>query len=112
MTKYKLKDFKKWMEKKGKDSLIDWNYYSSQGNRWTENKQSAIYVTQGTKELFSKWKEEVDNLTVKQKEKPQEHQELFFLLFPNQTYNFSQLKAEIIRLKHQELSPQVRKEKT
>lgn len=40
------------------------------------------------------------------------NQELSSLLFPNQPYNFNQLEQEIIRLKFQELAPQVREEKT
>ena len=42
----------------------------------------------------------------------QQNQQLSNLLFPNQTYNFNQLKQEIARLKHQELSPQTREQKT
>src|SRR5437660_1604319 len=38
-------------------------------------------------------------------------QTLSNLLFPNQPYEFNQLKQEITRLKHQELAPKVRGEK-
>ena len=44
-------------------------------------------------------------------QKTQNLSELFVLISPNQPYNFDQLKQEITRLKYQELSPQVRKEK-
>ncbi len=41
----------------------------------------------------------------------QQIQDLNELIFPNDPYNFTELKAEINRLKLQELAPQIRKEK-
>ncbi|CAG8771613.1 13482_t:CDS:1 [Dentiscutata erythropus] len=41
-----------------------------------------------------------------------ESQELSQIIFPNQSYNFLQLKQEITRLKLQELAPKLRREKT
>jgi hypothetical protein len=39
-------------------------------------------------------------------------QELSQILFPNQSYDFNQLKQEIIRFKHQELAPRIRNKRT
>ncbi|CAG8787425.1 31832_t:CDS:1, partial [Racocetra persica] len=41
----------------------------------------------------------------------QQLEEFSKLLFPSQSYNFTQIKQEIARLKYQELAPQIRKKK-
>ncbi|RIB19932.1 hypothetical protein C2G38_2180518 [Gigaspora rosea] len=55
--------------------------------------------------------QELDKLKKEQNKLKQQLQEFSNLLFPNQSYDFTQLKQEIIRLKYQELAPQVRKKK-
>lgn len=62
-------------------------------------------------EGFRKWK--ITNASLIQKAKrvdklDQQLQQLSDFLFPNQPYDFTQLKQEIARLKYQELAPQAR----
>lgn len=65
-------------------------------------------------EGLRKWK--ITNASLIQKAKKvdkldQQLQQLSDFLFPNQPYDFTQLKQEIVRLKYQELAPQVRNKK-
>jgi len=70
----------------------------------TNNQDSQRKNSQLTSQLQQK-NQELENLS-------QENQQLSDLLSSNQPYNFTELKAEITRLKIQELTPQVRSKGT
>ena len=74
------------------------------GNKTGESADNAR-IAKIVREICQKKEKLINNLE-------KQLQQLSNLLFPNQTYNFNQLKQEITRLKYQELSPQTREQKT
>src|SRR5438067_1623860 len=89
----------------GQDLRINNSFYN-----FTNEKQRPHL--QGYTKIFNNLQKRAVELEREKEVENERLGQLSNLLFPNQPYNFDQLKQEIARLKHQELAPKLRNKQT